>query len=87
VIKLSPKIIELNVLQDFKLLLKFENDEQKIFDVKPYLQYDVFKPINNYEEFKNVYIDYGTVCWKCGADLSRDTMYIKGYSCDTAIEM
>ncbi|OAA92743.1 MULTISPECIES: DUF2442 domain-containing protein [Clostridium] len=85
--KMSPKVIEVNVLKDYKLLLKFETNEQKTFDVKPYLQYEVFKPINNLDEFKNVYIEFGTVCWKCGADLSRDTLYIKSYEYDKAIEM
>ncbi|OAA86959.1 hypothetical protein WY13_02354 [Clostridium ljungdahlii] len=32
-------------------------------------------------------IEFGTVCWECGADLSRDTLYIKSYEYDKAIEM
>lgn len=84
--KMSPRVIEVNVLDDYKLLLKFESKEQKIFDVKPYLEYEVFNPIKDYNEFNNIYIDFGTVCWKCGADLSRDTLYLKSYECNEAIE-
>lgn len=75
--KMSPKVIEVKALDDFKLLLKFETNEQKIFDVYPYLKYEVFKPLNQLDEFKDVYIDFGTVCWRCGANLSRDTLYLK----------
>jgi hypothetical protein len=76
--KISPKIIDVKVLHDYKLLIKFETNEEKIFDVSPYLQYEVFKPLKNLEEFNKVYIDFGTVCWECGAGLSRDTFYING---------
>lgn len=84
---MSPKVIEVNVLKDYKLLLKFDTNEQKIFDVRPYLEYEVFKPISEFDQFKNVYIDFGTVCWKCGADLSRDTLYTKGYKYEMQVEM
>jgi len=50
----------------------------EMFDMKLYLMYEVFQPLNDIEEFKKIYIDFGTVCWECGADLSRDTFYIKG---------
>lgn len=87
--KMSPKVIEAKVLSDYKLLLKFDTQEQKIFDVEPYLQYEGFKPLINSDEFKNIYIDFGTVCWKCGSDLSRDTLYLKSYAynADKSIEM
>lgn len=75
---MSPKVKEVKALDDYKLFVVFANDEKKIFDVKPYLEYEVFKPMVNIDEFRNVFIDFGTVCWKCGADLSRDTLYIKG---------
>lgn len=85
--KMSPRIIEVNVLSDYKLLLKFETKEQKIFDVTPYLKYEVFSPLKDYKEFSNVYIDFGTVCWKCGADLSKDTLHLKSYEYNETIEM
>ena len=85
--KMSPRIIEVNILSDYKLLLKFDSNEQRIFDVEPYLEYEVFSPLKDENEFKNFYIDFGTVCWKCGADLSRDTLYLKSYQYIEAKEM
>jgi hypothetical protein len=85
--KISPRIIEVNVLSDYKLLLKFDSKEQRIFDVTPYLEYEVFNPLKDNNEFNNIYIDFGTVCWKCGADLSRDTLYLKSYEYNQTIQM
>jgi hypothetical protein len=73
----SPNIKEVSVLNDHKLLIKFVNDEEKIFDMKPYLHYPVFKVLNNLKEFNDFMIEDGTIEWKCGADLSQDTFYIE----------
>ena len=85
--KMSPKIIEVNILSDYKLLLKFDSKEQRVFDVELYLKYEVFSPLKDKNEFRNYYIDFGTVCWKCGADLSRDTLYLKSRQYIDAKEM
>ena len=34
-----PKAVELKVKDDYKLELLFDNGEEKIFDLKPYLDY------------------------------------------------
>lgn len=80
--KMIPKIKSVRVMDDYHLFLQFENEEEKIFDMKPYLKYDIFMPLQDKNEFKDFYIDFGTVCWKCGANLSRDTFYIKGQAID-----
>lgn len=76
--KMTPRVKEVKTLSDYKIFIAFEDGEKKVFDLKPYLEYEVFKPLKNTDEFNKVFIDFGTVCWECGADLSRDTLYIKG---------
>lgn len=76
--KMSPKVKEVKTMEKYKLLITFDNSEQKIFNLEPYLEYDVFNPLKNKVEFEKVYIDFGTICFECGADLSRDTLYLKG---------
>jgi hypothetical protein len=41
-------------LEDYNLLLTFENGKQGIFDVKPYLNEGVFKKLKNIEVFNSV---------------------------------
>ncbi len=43
----SPNVKEAKALDDHKLLIKFTNDEEKVFDLKPYLRYPVFQPLND----------------------------------------
>ena len=73
----SPDIMKAKVLNDHKMMLIFKNGEQKIFDMKPYLNYPVFKPLEDQAEFNQFEIVDGTVEWKCGADLSQDTFYLE----------
>lgn len=73
----SPDIKEVKTMDDYQLVLTFINGEQKIFNMKPYLDYPVFKPLKDLNEFNNYTIQDGTVEWKCGADLSPNTFYIE----------
>ena len=73
----SPKITEAKALDDYKLLLTFANGEVKEFNVKPYLDYPVFRPLKDNSQFGMIKIEDGTVEWDCGADLSPDTFYLE----------
>ena len=41
---LRPKILKVIPKDDYTLLLEYENNEKKIFDVKPYLDFKPFMP-------------------------------------------
>ncbi|QSZ26996.1 DUF2442 domain-containing protein [Aceticella autotrophica] len=73
----SPDIIRAKVLDDYLIHITFENGEERIFDIKPYLKYPVFKPLKDEKEFNSYKIVDGTIEWSCGADLSTDTFYIE----------
>ena len=73
-----PRVIAVSPLSDYKIEIKFNNDEIKIFDVKPYLEYGVFKELKEMSYFKNVKSENGTVVWKNGQDFCPDTLYIEG---------
>ncbi len=49
---LAVKAVE--PLENYYLLLKFENDEERIFDVKPYLEIGKFKELKDEDLFKSV---------------------------------
>lgn len=40
---MCPKAIDVKPLENYLLLITFNNGEQKIFDVKPYLSYKAFE--------------------------------------------
>ena len=72
---MRPKAIEVTPLDDFKLKIKFNNGEEKVFDVKPYLNYKAFEKIKDFKEFKLVKIDGLSIKWECGVDICPDELY------------
>ncbi|GHU31922.1 molybdopterin-guanine dinucleotide biosynthesis protein MobA [Spirochaetia bacterium] len=64
-------------LYDYKLELTFENNEIKIFDVKPYLDTGVFKTLKDENFFKRVKVSYDTIEWPNGIDLDPEVLYEK----------
>lgn len=84
----SPNIEKASVLGDYLLLITFVNGEKKIFNLKPYLKYPVFQPLEDHSKFLDFIIEDGTIEWKCGADLSPDTFYLEStnYSADASLK-
>lgn len=70
------EIIEVQPLDDYKLLLVFDNNERRIKDMKPYLHRGVFKELKNKEFFNKVKIAYGTISWDGRIDLCADELYM-----------
>lgn len=73
------RIKEVKPLQDYKLLVEFENGEKRIKDMKPYLEKGVFKKLKDKEFFNTVKISYGTVSWGEDIDLCADSIYESSY--------
>ena len=65
-------------LNDYELELTFENNEIKIFDVKPYLDTGLFKELKDKNIFKMVKISFDTIEWPNGIDLDPEVLYEKG---------
>ena len=78
--EMSPKVLSAVTNKDFTITITFVTGEVKLFDVKPYLKYQIFEPLKDFNEFEKIYYDFGTLCWDCGAELSRDTFYMDGQS-------
>ena len=66
---------EVEPLKDYKLRLKFENGEEKIFDLKPYLDLGKFFELRNEELFTKVRINFDTIEWPNGIDLDPEFLY------------
>jgi hypothetical protein len=70
-----PDVIAVEALPDYCLILTFENNEHKRFDMKPYLNAKVFEPLKNVGFFKLAHVDYGTVVWTDEIDIAPETLY------------
>lgn len=62
-------------LENYKLLLTFENDEIRIFDMKPYLNKGIYKELKDVSVFKSVKVSFDTIEWNNEADIDPETLY------------
>jgi hypothetical protein len=72
------KVISAKTNNDFTLDLKFNDGKEKRFDMKPYLEFPIFRELKNLEYFKNIKIVFGTVQWQSRQDISPETLYLEG---------
>ena len=72
---MNPKAIDVKVLKDYKLEIIFDNDEKRIFDVKPYLKFKLFEELKDEKKFKKVKIAGLSIEWENGADICPDELY------------
>ena len=74
---LPPRVKTAQPIEDFKLLLTFDNGERRIFDAKPLLKFKVFQPLQNEQFFKSVKVAYGSILWADDIDYCPDTLYME----------
>jgi len=73
---MSPEVVNVKPENDYTLHLWFTNGEEGIFDVKPYLEYEVFQALKDESMFNSVRPFLGTIQWANHTDLCPDTVYL-----------
>ena len=72
---MRPKAIEVKILDNYELEILFDNSERRIFDVKPYFKFELFKKLQDKNEFKKVRVEGLSIQWNNGADRCPDELY------------
>ena len=72
---MNPRVRTVRPEADHKLLVTFNNGEERIFDVTPYLTKGVFVSLNDHAVFDRVKVFNGSVLWPGDLDLCPDTIY------------
>ncbi|WP_297646586.1 DUF2442 domain-containing protein [uncultured Treponema sp.] len=65
-------------LNGYRLLLTFEQGVKKIFDMKPYLKYPMYKPLADVSLFNSVCTNGQTAVWNDDIDIAPETLYENG---------
>jgi len=68
-------VVKVEARPNYELLLEFENGEQRIFDMAPYMSRRPFVRLNNSPLFMQAHVDYGTVVWPGNIDIAPETLY------------
>ena len=70
-----PRPIEIKVLEDYKLWIKFENGEKKIFDMEKYVNEKFYQRLKNRNYFEKVKVVDNTIDWEYGEDVAPENLY------------
>ena len=73
---MNPRIKDVTPNDDYTVNLVFDNGEEKVFDVAPYLDKGIFKELKALDLFKSVKPVLGSIQWKHGQDFCPDTLYL-----------
>ena len=65
-------------LDNYKLLITFENNEKKVFDVSPYLEIGKFSELKEHTMFQSVHVSFDSIEWANKLDLDPELLYSKG---------
>ena len=74
-------------LGEYKLRIRFENEEVRIVDLRDHLDGPIFEPLRDVSYFARFEVnrDIDTVVWPNGADFSPDFLYEMGEPADETL--
>jgi hypothetical protein len=70
-----PGVVSVEATDGHSLILRFDNDERRVFDVTPLLSVGRFRSLDAVEEFRKVRVAYDSVEWENGLDLDPEYLY------------
>ena len=72
---MNPKVMQVEILKNYKLLITFTNNEKKIFDIEKYLHKKFWSSLRDENVFKTVKVSGGSIEWSNGVDFCPDEVY------------
>ncbi|MGA2052977.1 MAG: DUF2442 domain-containing protein [Opitutales bacterium] len=70
------KIVEVMLLADFRVVVRFDDGVTKTVDLEPFLHGPIFDPLRrDPAAFRALKIDGGTLAWPNGADIDPLVLY------------
>jgi len=75
-----PRIKSALAIDNYTLMVEFDNNEKKKYDVAPLLSRDMFSPLKNPALFKKVKVEQGgyAVVWNENIDISEYELWSHG---------
>jgi len=75
-----PKIISADPIDNHTLVVLFDNNQRKKYDITPLLDKKIFSPLKNTALFKSVRVDHGgyALVWNSDIDISEYELWVHG---------
>ncbi len=70
-------------VDNYKLLLEFENKGKRIFDIAPYLSTGKFAELRDLSLFKSVTVKFDSIEWANHLDLDPEFLYDRSIKADS----
>jgi len=73
-----PKITSAIAIDDHSLLVEFDNQQKKTYDINPLLEKEMFTPLRNAALFRTLRVDVGgyAVVWRKDIDISEHELWV-----------
>ncbi len=70
-----PNVVQVKPIDNYNVIITFENGEVKRFDVKPYIRGSWFGQLKNKADFDTVRPCGNTIEWSGGQDIAPHELY------------
>ena len=74
---MHPPIMSVKCEGDYILSVDFDNGESGLLDMKPYLDFGVFRKVKDPDIFRTVHVSFDAIAWESGADIDPEFVYEK----------
>lgn len=74
---MKPKLINIEILNDYKIKLSYSNNEIRAFDFAPHLYIGRYVELQDLSLFNTAKIVSNTIEWDTEIDIDPNTLYIK----------
>lgn len=71
----KPRPIEVRALKNFLIYIKFDNKEEKIYDMKKNFKFSFYQKLQDINSFKRIKISGINVEWESGEDIAPENLY------------
>ncbi len=72
----TPKVLEVKALQSYYIYIKFETNEEKVYNMKEYIEeIEFYNKLKERKYFENVHPRGHSVEWANGEDVSPENLY------------
>ena len=72
---MHPSVKSVVPTDDYVLKIVFDNGEYGTLDIKPFLNFGVFRRLQDQNVFKRVKVSFDTIEWDGGIDLDPEFIY------------
>jgi predicted nucleotidyltransferase len=83
---LGPRVVGVEPLRGYRLLLTWDNGERRVFDAAPLLELPAFRLLKSPVFFNLVTTRHGSIAWPKDIDYCPDTLYMESAPADKILD-